>query len=172
MDTKGIKEFLGVARKHPITAALLLLLWVVTTIGWEIIHPKLLALFQPAPPFANIAGEYTGEIQDSGRFNFCLETHEADRTTHEYDVRGTMTFPTGTYVDYWGSSSGNRLKLSYSRANSATPDTGNAIFYAPDSKGGPLNGYYVSSVDPLNRQNLALMRSGHSCQLNQWNRGR
>jgi hypothetical protein len=171
MDIKGIKEFWEVARKHPMTATLLVLIWAVTSIGWEVVHPKLLALFQSAPPFANIAGEYTGEIHDSGPFIFCLETHEADRTTHEYDVRGTMTFSTGTYVDYWGSSSGNRLNLAYARANSATPDTGTAIFYAPDSKGRPLIGYYKSNEYPANRQNLTLTSTGHGCQLNQWTHG-
>ncbi len=168
----GIKEFWTVARKRPVTALALVLLWIASTIGWEVIHPKLLALLQPPPPFSHLGGEYTGTIYGSGQFDLCFVEDEAHPSTHEYDVRGTMLFASGAYVDYKGSTSGNRLDMKYARGgNSAVSDNGTATFYAPKSGKGPVEGYYVSKRFPENRQNLMLTKIAGNCRLANWGQG-
>jgi hypothetical protein len=172
MSFEEFKKFWEFAREHPLSVALLLAGWsialAVVYVAVQIGGPKLLALFQPSSPFASISGkEYVGEIHSSRAFTFCFEAQEKDPTSHQYDVRGTMSFPTGTYVDYWG----NKLALSYRRMNSAVPDQGKAVFYAPSSKDQSIEGCYVSDDNPANRQDLKLTKIEVPRELKGWNKG-
>ena len=160
----GVIEFWKLAKKHPFTAGGLVLLLVVVTVGWEILQPRILRALDP-PPFANLAGLYSGSIEGND-FYLCLKVYG-------HDVLGTMSWKgddeNAYYVDYEGKVGKDQVNLNYSRNRKAPyPDHGVAVITPPQN--GQYKGYWTSTAGNTNRQELSLTKiQGKSCKLISWN---
>jgi hypothetical protein len=161
----SIKEFWGLARRRPLTAALLALTTAASSVGLEVARPKLENYINPSR-FSNLSSDYVGTIAESGPFHLCFVAFGPK-------VLGEMTFEgSGTHVDYWGDEDKNRnqLNLRYAReAGSSSPDRGVAILSQIGNN--DLQGYYQSSVYPENHQTLNLERTGQACDLKHFEHG-
>jgi hypothetical protein len=161
----SIREFLGLARRRPLTAAFLALATAATSVGLEVARPKVENYIKPSR-FSNLSSDYVGTIAEGGAFHLCFVAFGSK-------VLGEMTFEGGgTHVDYWGDvdKDRNQLTLRYVReTGSSSPDHGVASLSEIGEN--DLQGFYQSSVYPDNHQALNLERTGQACDLKHFDHG-
>jgi hypothetical protein len=161
----SLREFLKVATKHPFTAVGLIVLWIVVTIGWEVLHKRITDWINP-PPFSDLDGLYAGKMEQNN-FHLCLKVYG----TH---VLGSMSWDgdkdDASYVDYEGDIDieHNQVNLRYARnRNAVDPDHGIAV--VSPAINGEYGGYWESTAGNPNREIWSIIKKyGQSCELIKW----
>lgn len=165
----GIIKFWDVAKQHPWTAILMLIVllfvWSASEILTKVIDDSWND-WRNKGPFESVSGLYVGKIEGND-FGLCLE----EEGTH---VIGSMSWKTDphnyNWVDYEGTVDKKQIDLTYRRnARHPDPDYGKAVITAPD-KEGFYGGFFKSDIKP-NQEEWKLRKVADKCLLVGWSPG-
>jgi len=153
-----VLEFWKLARKHPLTAILILLVTMAVTLIWRPIQVRLMKLIEP-PPFAHLQGLYSGKTQGHD-IKVCLKTFGNS-------VWGMVQWDNDkenqNYVLLEGTILPDRVKLEYRRnPNTRDSDKGIAVI---SERGKKRYGGFWSSTDRKNGEEWLLIKVQDKCDL-------